>query len=572
MKKIFLLSFFLLLFSCNEKTNNTNSSETNNEENITNPKGIFPIVKKPISLKIMLSSDDAQDISENTMTKWIEQKTGIHLEFITFPSDITQEKLNLAFINGDLPDIFMDMGFEPDQLSYYGDANLILPLDKYIEEYGQEFQRANETVSWFTKSLRSGDGHIYDLPDLNEAYHATMSKKAWIRKDWLKKLNIDIPTTTEEFEKMLIAFKDQDPNGNGLKDEIPMSGANISWDAGANIDEFLMNSFIINNSTRLRLKDGIMSFIANTKKWREGLRYIKGLYDKGLFNDTTFTQNMEQFQQLAKANPPILGVALTGYATLLDDFAKPEDFTTPENIFGNEMDYIALKPLKGPSGIQQTTWDPYMLIRGAFVISATTKYPEAAYRLGDFLLSEEASLTNMLGSKGLKWDYFKDEGIEKTEALLGGKARIDLITTDEWMQRNNKTKEEFNVLSENDTWIQKGPSFRPFKGLRADLEKGYEPFHYYLDTETFRAYEPFKQDIKTVIPPLSYSIEEAEALIEIRDIILNYVNESLARFIRGEDDLDKDWDKYINTLKDMRVDEYIKINQEAYDKSSFKEI
>ena len=44
-----------------------------------------------------------------------------------------------------------------------------------------------------------------------------------------------MPTTTDEFYQVLKAFKEQDPNGNGKADEIPMT---TSLDVGGGVDAF----------------------------------------------------------------------------------------------------------------------------------------------------------------------------------------------------------------------------------------------------------------------------------------------------------------------------------------------
>ena len=44
-----------------------------------------------------------------------------------------------------------------------------------------------------------------------------------INKAWLDKLGLQVPTTWDELENVLKAFKTQDPNGNGQADEIPMN-------------------------------------------------------------------------------------------------------------------------------------------------------------------------------------------------------------------------------------------------------------------------------------------------------------------------------------------------------------
>ena len=48
--------------------------------------------------------------------------------------------------------------------------------------------------------------------------------KIWINQTWLDNLGLDVPTTTEELYTVLKAFKENDPNGNGIQDEYPLVG------------------------------------------------------------------------------------------------------------------------------------------------------------------------------------------------------------------------------------------------------------------------------------------------------------------------------------------------------------
>lgn len=38
------------------------------------------------------------------------------------------------------------------------------------------------------------------------------------RKDWLDKLGLEVPKTLDDYEKVLTAFVEEDPDGNGKKD------------------------------------------------------------------------------------------------------------------------------------------------------------------------------------------------------------------------------------------------------------------------------------------------------------------------------------------------------------------
>ena len=66
--------------------------------------------------------------------------------------------------------------------------------------------------------------------------------KLWFNYDWLEKLGLEEPQTTEELYEVLKAFKTQDPNGNGKANEIPLTGS-IEWSCA--LEYYLMNSLSI---------------------------------------------------------------------------------------------------------------------------------------------------------------------------------------------------------------------------------------------------------------------------------------------------------------------------------------
>ena len=65
-------------------------------------------------------------------------------------------------------------------------------------------------------------GHIYSLPTVDISATGKLDFKQWINTKWLDEMGMEIPTTLDEFKEVLLAFRDQDPNGNGEQDEIPL--------------------------------------------------------------------------------------------------------------------------------------------------------------------------------------------------------------------------------------------------------------------------------------------------------------------------------------------------------------
>ena len=56
------------------------------------------------------------------------------------------------------------------------------------------------------------DGKLYQFGRINETIPM---RGVFIRKDWLEKLHLNIPQTTEEMYQVAKAFTEQDPDGNG---------------------------------------------------------------------------------------------------------------------------------------------------------------------------------------------------------------------------------------------------------------------------------------------------------------------------------------------------------------------
>ena len=67
------------------------------------------------------------------------------------------------------------------------------------------------------------DGAIYALPG-QPALRPYSGDVLYVNQVWLDNLGMEAPTTTEEFFDMLVRFRDEDPNGNGIQDEVGFSG------------------------------------------------------------------------------------------------------------------------------------------------------------------------------------------------------------------------------------------------------------------------------------------------------------------------------------------------------------
>ncbi|MDR2482633.1 MAG: extracellular solute-binding protein, partial [Treponema sp.] len=272
--------------------------------------GQFPLTSAKAELTVLCRKPPyLSDFNENQVARWLEEKTNVHVTYIHVPSENTRAATNLLIAAGEYPDIMMASGLGTVDAANYGSQGIIIPLNDLIGKQGYWFQEAVKRVPELAAAMVMPDGNIYGLPDINQAFHGFHQLKAWINEDWLEKLNLPVPASTDDFYNVLKAFKTQDPNGNGKADEIPLMGY-YSTDFRAQPYSFLLNSFVyFNPGSYLGLENGKVTFAANTGDYREGLRYVARLVSEGLLDPVSFTQSLDQAKQLG-TNPaaPLIGV------------------------------------------------------------------------------------------------------------------------------------------------------------------------------------------------------------------------------------------------------------------------
>ncbi len=509
---------------------------------IVAPGGQFPIVNQKITLKALILPDaNVSDYVDNEFTKWLEEKTNIHLEITLAPQTQTDAdtKLNAIFASGDLPDIIIgwrNMGL--DRQLALAQQGLIVPINDYIDKYGVDTQKILKDMPSVQNAIAEADGKIYSVPDVNECYHCTHAQKMWVYKPWLDKLGLKVPETTDEFEQMLIAFKTKDPNGNGKADEIPLSGV-VSWHGS--LADYLMNPFVyyqtVSTPSGYYLDNGTIKAPFVEDGWKEGLKYLNKLYAEGLIDPQAFTNTEDQAKALGENAIPILGAMPAGHEGIFDEIGGKSN---------RWMEYIPIPPLKGPTGLQQNPTTTNVTDTGRFLITKTNKYPEASFRLSDLLMSFEGTMRASVGLPGTDWDLVKAD--QNLKSLSGAKATYTLLKTYTSPQKEN--------------WNQTTPLYRPatFREGQADTQD--QPYEGMLFRWSKENYAPY--DVDKTIPPLVITPDQATQMGDLSTTITNLVNENFANFINGTNDITKGWDAYVKALNDAGLNNLIKMYQDAY--------
>ena len=221
------------------------------------------------------------DFNEVMSFQLMEELTGCKVEWIHPPSTAIGEKFNLMIASGEYPDgIVYDWSNVAGGVTSFVDDEVIIPLTDIIEDAMPNYISYLNENPEIKKQCVDDNGNFITVPFIRKDKELNVYLGPQIRTDWLKKLGLEVPKTTDDFYNVLKAFKEGDPNGNGKNDEIPMSG--IAFDnAGFGIGNLM---WAFGTTYGFHLKNDKVTYGPVEKEFKDGLTYITKLYEEGLID------------------------------------------------------------------------------------------------------------------------------------------------------------------------------------------------------------------------------------------------------------------------------------------------
>ncbi|NOU76867.1 extracellular solute-binding protein [Paenibacillus sp. LMG 31458] len=484
----------------------------------------FPVVKEKITLNLLGSKAAIQGSWDQLQFfQEMEKLTNIGFKFDTPSSDSYNEKKNLAFASGEVPDLFFGGNLTVNDEITYGGQGVLIPLESLIEKYAPNVKKLIDTNPDLKRSITTIDGHIYALPQINNVPRDQALAKLWLNKQWLSNLGLQPPTTIDGLYQVLKDFKDKDPNKNGKADEIPLSFDKATLPM---LRISLLSSFgFVNNRVDV-IQDKVV-YVAVQEGYKQYLTFMNKLTKDKLLDEEAFTQTNQQM--VAKGNGGRIGVFSNAGAYLV---------STVEDSYN----YMALPPLTSSTNSTKMWPKSPGITRGTFAITNKNKHQEATMRWVDYLYSPEGGAFASQGLEGVgwkwsdagktKWSKILPEGYKNTEEFRGGK-----ITPSAGTVLPGIVDSDFI--------------------LKLDLAHVSN-----LDKEVKQSYTPY---LRNGYPSVYFTQEEQKRLSTLEADLNTYIDQMEAKFILGNEPL-QNWDKYVDTIKKMKMDEAVGIYQAAYDR------
>ncbi|HZG86282.1 extracellular solute-binding protein [Paenibacillus sp.] len=252
---------------------------------------------EPVTLRVEMfdrgnAPAGAGPVTDNFWTQWMQKEFGdpnnIKLEFVPVPRNQEVDKLNVLMSTGDAPDIVFT--YDLNTIYNYVKDGGLTDVGPVIEQYGPNLKKflGEEVLSYGVF-----DGKQYTIPAKRTLQ---FTHSSYIRKDWLDRLGLPVPTTTEQFYNTMKAFKEQDPGQTGGK-VIPYAFSAMNNTSVSNTDQ-LIGSFVKPMSEEdfyALSATGIKEILK--PGYKDGVRFLNKMNQEGLISpDFALDKDGKQFE------------------------------------------------------------------------------------------------------------------------------------------------------------------------------------------------------------------------------------------------------------------------------------
>lgn len=514
----------------------SSATESSKQEEVQTPGEVtYPLSDTPIELSYYIKINGAMSATMETYAdveffKMLEEKTNVK---INWDHNTSNDGFAMMIASGVYPDMInWNLANAAGGVPALLEDEVIQDLTELMPVYAPAYYEWMQNNPEEDQAFKLDDGTLYQFVNFNGnvadkeiVYFKILGPQ--IRQDWLDNVGKSMPTTTDELYDVLVAFRDNDANGNGdATDETP-----FVLNKGTDQLRALAGSF----GTRLDVQNdpenpGTLIYGPITENFKKFLAYMNKLYTEGLIN-SDFAVNSDALNLITQ-NKAGFTISSMGSSLIAN-----HDNLKLEN---EKYNYVSVPWLIGPDGYQCNIDDKNANPR-ATAITTACEHTEIAMRWLDYHYTEEGSLLSTFGIEG------------KSFEMVDGYPTI----MDEVKQNDKGWSEEQSISR----WMLGSINYPNARDYR-----------FY---EQMNLNEQYKVDIQTnwnlatediTLPPVVMTTEESDTYSGLMTDIKTYVETSYMEFIIGDKNLDTDWDEYVEMVKSMGIDEALACKQAAYDR------
>ncbi|MDR2101084.1 MAG: extracellular solute-binding protein [Treponema sp.] len=462
-------------------------------------------------------ADKFVNLGDTPFARELEKRTGVKVEYLHPPAGGAVEQFNLLIASGELPDL-MDRNWVND---YSGGPEraiadgVILKLNDLLPQYAPNFTEYLRANPRFDRMVKTDDRSYYAFPFLRGDDRLCLWQGLLVRKDWLDELGLSIPETFDEWHTVLTAFKEK----KGSPAPLTFVSQNGAFIYGYKIDrDFYLG------------EDGKVHWGSIEEAYRDYLTMMARWYKEGLFDPdfATITSN----QITAKITGGVSGATHAGLGGSLGTWTTSARTRDPKFAMTGAPVPVAKK---GDKPVIQNIDNPYQ--GQSTVITGSCKNVELAVRYLDWGYSQDGFWYYNYGTPGVSYNMVNNYPtltpliLKNPDGLTAGQALAS-----------------YTRANYNGPFVQDWAYYEQYLILPEQHQA----------IANWQLEEPYKYKLPPIQPNASESREYASIMSEVN----TYRDEMAVKFILGTENLSS-WTTYVNTLKRMRIDRAIAIQEAA---------
>lgn len=323
----------------------------------------------------------------NVILQELENRTGLDITWELWPTDGYAQQCQLLFASGEYPDA-MEVWWNsfPNQFIELIEDEVVQPLDSLIAEYGPNIQATRSANDYYDY----GDGQIWGIPCrvLEDGNTYCMV----IRQDWLDKLGLPVPTSSQEYYDSLKAFQANAELLTGSTGTFAAHGSCTNYFGNCLVEYIYSENGFQKSWNEV---DGKMVYYINMPGYKNALATLRKFYQDGLIEPEYMLMNRDQF--LDKLYTNVYGSF--DYTTDLFDPAISEWTRSYYNAVP-EAKLTMIAPFADVNGKTHLRTVNQSI---QCVIFEDAAHRENVMKLLNYLATEEGMLLTQFGIEGEHW-------------------------------------------------------------------------------------------------------------------------------------------------------------------------
>jgi ABC-type sugar transport system, periplasmic component len=387
-----VMTVAIAVSGCGGATAEVSNQGGENEYQTTYGSKQFDNVTLTVEIFDRSNAPQGSTVIDNRWVKYAQEemgKVGINLEFVAVPRAEEITKIQTMMAAGTAPDIVMtytrsiaedyfNQGGTYDLSSYVDGPEQAQNLKAYLGDDVLNVSRDKDNNLWAISARRA----------------SATKNNLFIRKDWLDKLGMEIPTTTDELYDVLLAFKDNNPEGR--TDVVPFFSVTIGEETADRVD-VLSTSFMTSIMDEHEFNIKSVFPVYSDEGYGDYLKYLNKLYNEGMINQEYYTSN-DYAQRLSES---VVNGRVGVFEFNVNGNVDALRGGLLQNLQANnkEADIVSIPPLK--SNHDGEIYNILYAQNGAYlIVPKTCKNPEAAVTYMDWLATNEGGFVLYHGFEG----------------------------------------------------------------------------------------------------------------------------------------------------------------------------